>query len=692
MTKLSFADQLFIKALSLYSAGKMEDAYPILENFFSDKKNEKVQLIRSALILAYAPNSLLRQHKRHYYAKYYLENNESTLPQKNKSALYRIIADGYFDETKFDEAIPYYKKLGAVSGTPSGADSKADSKADNDLRNRAYAEYRLGWIELNTDRANQAFSRWSNFLQKDGAELFKQDADLYRSIIKDTGRSWVELYEPSNVSTTIQTQNKFSEIDKIQNIHDGESDLAEGIVLGLKRVTKLETISRFHQDLASSNGPHKDAVFDKLLTRGIVFTAFPCDVISWVNFPLLSTQRNKTLEYLTICARNVVNGHLCEQAAGKALFDFYEKIATMATIEDAELSLRANLAVGCKKWSYACRDFIEMNIRHSQTKGQRSEKEITEALFETCSQININEIDSDKFLRLISIYAEKGLFEKNENDPIYSTFRQKLSDSNFRNKTITAITAVAASNTATPVVNGYAKTLIPHMLLDTMSETEKNTHEEVFLKQFAPLPPAFLQKNGPWISLLESVVKKKVESKKTDEVDELLNKYIPLESISKNQESDGPIKIWQYFWLSLEENQKANHEKKVGEWLAHTKKTSTTFVIALYFEMINFIWENFSSYISDKNIKEDLWAMFYQKSLQLLSTPAPTPAAALTHKLLERYPQGKTLIRIMSKDPGLTMAEIKKIFKKGMPLLADMEVLNNLGLQSKKIKKGKLNL
>lgn len=677
----------FIKGMSLYSSGKQEEAYPILEKVYEESESSPDKKLGAAIILAYAPNSLLKNHKRHIYAEFYYKEHSKRkikVQPKTLTTLVRIAADGYFDEQRFDIAVPYYELL----------------SKDKEIRNKTYGIYRLGWVELNQQQPTLALLRWSKFLKQDGKLLKESDPDLFRSIVKDAGRAWSEGIEYQTENTNVSEK-----IAAVSFFKSCPQDLAEGIVQGLKRLSKIEMIVTFREELKQT--PFVNAVLSQMLNKGVVFNTFPCEITQWIDSKkkiaqLDPTQTKSTLMHLNQCAEKVVEKQQCSSVDGVAV----RKVFDLFPLKGQELTSRVSLSISCKQWESGCRDLIDLTIQQAQTLSKRLDSASMQSVFEVCAQ-SMEKPPSSKQLRedykrLIDIYVEKNLLTEKEEDPINELTKDLIQDQTIKQDLFERITGtpteidqlIQSWKLGQPIPTSiskkaelYSKFIFPKMLAEILTEEE-------CLKEGIPLLILYGKKplSATWLRILEIQFRHKMEQKDFKTAESLLNQYLELnENVAKEDQLSG---LWEYFWLGLDEKAQLEQTENILKWISFLPLSKLkidriirTFAIALQYGQIEPIWKNWSPYSQVKTNKPEFIDALYQMTLQQLTENK------ISESLVSKTEDGKILVRIFKNDPTLTPKEVKKVLKNGTPLMADLSVLEQLQDTSKKLeKRGKLRL
>lgn len=647
------APRKYAKSLSLYSAGKTEESYPLFESVFEDQASTPQQKLGAAMVLAYAPQSLLKQKRRQDYALYALENQKQ-LTDRVRLNLIRIVADGYFNDRDFLKAEKFYKDLAS----------------DADLRNQAYGEYRLGWIDLNQQKAPSAFQRWALFVQKYGNTLQAQDLDLFKSIILDSGRAWAEAAEEKSKDLDF-----LSLIPIFSQYQSLGSDFEEGVVLALKRYNRPEILEAFRKDLEKT--PYYAAVTALLLKKKMVFEAFPCEIARWQASP-----SSEVIGYVNQCAKKVVDKKECSEPDGILIQDYYEKF----DLKEKLLLPRISLSVSCKKWVPACMDFLDLSVQTAELHGSRVDTTTIQAMYDSCSNLYEHApVTPEAGLRirnqtakLLDVYSEKNLFQGGSKDQVYSLSAFLMDkDSGLKALMIQAVLAK-------PLI--YKETILPEILIEAMTSQEKIQYGIQFLTAFRKIPFSSVQ-----LALFEQVIQDKFKVKDLAAVESLLQQFAPMsEEIVKSEILSG---FWEYYWLELDETSRGIHQSEVEGWFKLLKieslsseKRIRVFGLALQYDLIPLVWSKWSVFSKTAQSKPELLKVFYQKTTDLLEK------GSISADVLNSYSEGKILVRLQQNDPTLTSREVKKVLGANAAFKEDLGPLDQIRAISAKLKKSTLRL
>lgn len=244
-------EQSLLHAISLLHSGKPDQAAQLMEGIYRNPRSSLQERVSAARMLAFSNSKYLKVQQRQDYAAFVLSNDDKSNAQ-DRPALLRIAGDGYFQSAKLTKAETFYEEL-AQSANPLDAD---------------YAAYKLGWIDMNLNQQERAFSRWRERLVKgSGHEQY-----LRKSLVHDMGRAWVET-DPAQPS----------EAEFIKNLTLSASEKAafiDGILAGLHRVKNIAT---FRTELFKTE--FAPAVMSGLLDRGIGLNERPCSILTWIDQP-----------------------------------------------------------------------------------------------------------------------------------------------------------------------------------------------------------------------------------------------------------------------------------------------------------------------------------------------------------------------------------------------------------------------
>ena len=660
---------LYSHALSLYSIGSFEKSYPLFEQAFANPQEPTERRLRSSLILAYAPNSALQLKKRHDYALYYLKHSTS-IPEKTRSSLYRLIGDAYFDQQNFEKASEYYTLL----------------TQEKDPLSQAYGEYRLGWISLNKQQADLAFLRWAKFIKSSGENLLKYDQDLYQSIVRDLGRSWAEGVE--TLFAQNQPKDLTSFLPQTPGMKKYSSEFIDGIVLGLKRYAREDLINEFKNQLEHT--PYPSLVLQSLLKKGALFKSFPCNIVHWIpHLPSTSIVDQPDLFLiLNSCAKSIVEKKTCEKPESLAFQTFFNDIE----LTDQQRLPRISLSVSCKNWDSACRDFLELALENAQTKNIRLADDVLQPLVNSClntfeappsteAQAALQAQLRLKYTSLLSSYAEKRLFipqEARAQDILLTPIAPLLQDAQFKSSFIDTLKSPLGKET-------YGSTHAPDLLMTQLSDSEKQAHAEVLLQGYRKEQPSIA-----WMNLFKAIFQAELHQKNLSRALQLLHQFFPMSAeVAQNEESSG---FWEFYWLELQPEERSEQSTPVETWLQilplkslKSERALRTVAIALQFEKLPFLWKNWNTLKPFLKTKPEWMKAFFYQSLDQLK------ANALSSELLSETNEGKTLVQISQEDPSLSQKEVRAVLGDQAQILTDLQSLDqmktlSLRIQSKKLK------
>ena len=704
----------FTSAIALYVSGETEKAYPALEEIFIQPNTSSAYKLRTAAILAFAPSSYLKAHKRHFYASYCLRH-PADLTEKKRSALLRIQGDGYFEESNFSSATSSYLEL----------------SKDKDLRNQAYGQYRLGWIELNQEKPASAFHRWIAFLKTRGSQLKIEDQDLLRSLIRDLGKTWAE-----SVEGTPELTHEFSqEVNSLPLLKAFETPFAEGIALTLKRYSRETLIDTFRKQLfATAFG---NPVFYQLLQRNIVFPQFPCEIGNWpTDWAGISEEtRNQILGTYQACAKQVIKKNACDKPEGIAIRTLYKKLP----LNGSALYPRISLAIGCTQWDLACSDLmlIAKNALESEPQTALQDqpppdqallnKESGRALTQVCSQAfpKKNETTApglksgvrecqDGVLNpvpfpqgshtsplpgeaslcsmsqavlsqlrshlpdLVLSYVHKNLNKQQSDHPIALLTSMALQDEKVR-------ASLLKTTLSQPSI--FENSFIPKEISTQLTDAEIFESGEALLEKFfkTPLP-------APALKILDTLVRKQIHDQQIPQALALLQRHLPMTPTIANHAENSAI--WEYFWLSLTEKDHLILESQKPDfavWIQSLKisqlspkRKDLVFALALQFGKLEEVWSHWEMLWPSVRSQPQLAAAFFQKTLDLLK------AQKISLPLLESTQQGKMLIRFSNHDPSLSAQLVKETLSVPLNGLSDLQAMAQMKSFSKNLQRGRL--
>lgn len=645
----------FAHALALSAGSQSEQAYPLLESLFAKKETVEAKRQQAALILAFAPNSQLKLRKRHEYASYCLmfESKDGVgLETSTRLSLLRIAADGYFDEKRSDLASDRYLEL----------------RKEGELKHQAYAEYRLGWIELNQEQPVQAVKRWSQLIREKQEALSVQDPDLTRSIVRDLGKAWVE-------SRTIPAS-------ALPGVGSFQGELVAGIALGLRRVSDEAQLIALKQKLDET--PIAPLLRAELLNKGSIFESHPCLILEWSEVASSSKgSPGQQLPILISCARKVLEHQQCElprvQALTKALASY--------ELQGEARHPRISYELGCSHWMDACSDLLALEKEELQKSGKRLASEKEDTLRESCIAADsqkVPQISHSIDSLMESLALSKLLPAQVSGDPLSALLIQEWKDGARRSAWLERIKTTPAR---------YQATWIPEVLVQSLSDQEVAQAAPNVLRDFAQKPVG-----GPYVRVLEQQVRTLVDQKQFGEARKLLAAYAPLNSTEALREELS--NLWQYYWLGLPDPISDEERQTLAIWKGSSDPART---LALYLRssQLDRIWRESKKLLSVAHQKPELLGLLYEQTLdQLGSKTAPTSDFKQS---LQATTEGRALLRLnlaISASSLPSSQEIQRISRdlrisphaEAPAFAVDLQHLNRLADLSHKLRTIKFRL
>lgn len=719
------AQSNYVRGLRLYEKrGEEAKSYPFFEAVFSDPRATFEQKLFSSLVLAYASPAMLNQKKTYAfkkqdYARFYLKN-QSGLTPKVIMDLHRVIGDACFHQRLFDEARREYQIL-------------ADDTSQ--IRNQAYGEYSLGWVELNQEVPLKAFHRWKKFLTEKGPSLLVEDSGLYRAMAKDLGRAWVEAIEVGGVAF-------FGQLAQVLQLPGFESylpDFSEGLVIGMKRVGRQEVLAHIREELIHSPELGQ-TVFEGLIQRGFVFKLYPCLLAGWTKaFPKAVLPPRESLIFSNACAKKIIEKKECGSPQAKEFREFFEGM----TFEHLEAGLetgstqssllpRVSFSVGCGHWGSACRDFLQMGIHQATALSKRMEEAQFKPLTEACGNAfyepgkketprpeskthqkknhpsgksevadlqkkepvrPLAEALSSEFktqlkkqvAELAHLWSAKKLLQADKKDPFYPLLAFFLKDTEFRELWSQKVLQGATD------FQGYP--LVLELLLEHFTDAETLAMGERLLGLYASSPLSEL-----WFQVIQALVQKKMDDHQFGELRQFLAQFVPLQpSLPGDMEKS---QLWEFLWLGLPadspEKEMAAADFQmwwrfvfedpglVAKWPQDRKMR--LFALAMSFHQELAIWEHWPVFSGVVQTQPAMKKVFFQLSLEALQQ------GKLEKSKITSFVEGRLLLQLAEADFNVKPQEVRKLLGLEHALFGELDTFEKLKALSQKNKKTGLHL
>jgi hypothetical protein len=539
----------FLRALSFIARDERAKAYPILEDVFkTTKKSDERSL--AALVLSYASNRELKNFKRHQYAEFYLTGPRANNTKKDLMSVLRIAGDGYFDEAELNKAETYYNELAAM-----GDDENVD-----------YAQYKLGWIDLNRNAPLTAFNRWVDRLVKHA----RSGQTLRDSMLRDIGKAWAETAAPSREQATV--------IRELGNDEKNHNTLVDGVISGLRRLQKPEQISRFRQSVFET--PFATAVLAKILNQAIVIQNDPCSIVDWLDGPIEIKKLNAkdTLSALNRCFVKLKQENPNDWQKSRI------KDRLIAASKKVE-------ATGVERWARAdffremsdnassCSEFLDMENEHHASSKDALPNDAAQGLLVAChayakATTPTNPMTSELSKKLITHIEngiQSGLIGEAKDSPYYALVTQAQTNSEFRDLLKNSVLTKNAL---------FKKTLFPTLVAATLEKDEKLSVGSKLFDQYAPVPLSLTGKfDEVWMEILRVRLKENIENRDYLTSNVLLERYIPLnKTVFKSTVAS---ELWMLWALAVPVNSNPKTDPK-GVELAQTGHTVVkTFIESL---------------------------------------------------------------------------------------------------------------
>lgn len=604
------------EAIALLASDLRTQAYPLLEEVFANSaiKREKID---AALILAYAENKNLKLHKRHFYAHYITLNTPSDSP--DRWAFLRIAGDGFFEDLDLASAQAAYELL-----------AKSEIPAESD-----YGIYKLGWVDLNKKAPQAAFLKWFDQIQK--GQNRKQD--LRSSFIRDLGRSWAE--------TTPPTEEENRLVEKLNLSKSEAKEFVDGIAAGMHRLEDERTLALFRETLQKSK--FYEVLLPQIFSQGLGFNKNPCAVLDWIQTEsqISSIGSETVVPWLNSCNAWLHKKHVAietwkQQPEIPKLISFYRATTLRAIQRWPRVVIYKDAGLPID----ACSEGILLITEENTSKKKDSNlADAFQDFIESCriaSTQHSKEIESiskllSDFENLLEAQAASGVLDMKSENPYYGLSAYFLKIHAFRSYLLSKMT-----DSSGRIFKG---SLIPAQIIETLNQEEKEKYSDSILTSFAPTP--ILDEhasNNVWIELLRSQVTKLVSNNKHEIAIQLLNKYIPIQSLGPvpSLENSRRTSIWLLWALELPSDNMTlrNDAESVARFsLRHPTPEIAPAALALgtRLQLLSQVWSQWREINLSPNLAKELVETYLQSLVR----------SALDDKLqsvnLSDHPDGKRI-------------------------------------------------
>ncbi len=516
-----------LRAMSYFSLNEKEKAYALLEETFANDEHDKGE---AALILAYADNRFLKKHKRHFYAHYAHGNQDIASQPKELNSLLRIVADGYFEDSNLIAASAAYDRL-----------SRSSDPEDVD-----YAQYKMGWVDINQKDPSSAFSRWFERLESGKSRT----QGLRRILIQDLGRAWAESYPVSDD----QTKKVLS-----LSMNDTERQaFFDGVIAGLKRYQNLNHLVEFRTQLQRTQ--FAKPVITRAVDMGVGLGEDPCSIVNWFEKGAVGSTAwvdprdigtEALLPRFNACFKHV-----------KAKQSDAWKTSPMATklsnlygaieLQGMYRWPRAAFWYELGKHDASCLEFLtlarEAKLANSSVEAEQFKPEAAQSLFDACKTVVATNT---------KIHAPMAQFFEDYLSPVFFGIGEKAPF----NKPAIEMLAVAPVKTLVlsnilqrPDV--YRKSIFVPVIVESLTEAQRVESGESLLSQFAEKPlntigaQSQTSANAVWIEVLRSLVRTQIQTNNFTKALALLSEYAPV-TAKTNFAADKTADVWMLLALSL---------------------------------------------------------------------------------------------------------------------------------------------
>lgn len=439
-----------LHGLALLGDGQKDKAAQVLESIF-DQGSVAEDRFQAALTLVFLDQKSLKLRKRHEYAVYLLRKSRPALEARDIPALLRIAGDGLFQAGDLSAAETHYIELATAAGA-----------VDVD-----YAQFKMGWIDLNRAQPQRAFERWHERLMNGKG----REQQLRLSLMRDLGRAWAETLPP--VSSQVES------LKALSMNEEERKNFSEGVVAGIRRTNN---VAAFRGELFKSEIALE--VFRGVLAHGTGLKNTPCEILPWLDASDAITpahfETEVVLARLGMCQddlkKRAPKAWLTEKITER-LLSVYEKTSLTAM----QRQPRAYLYKDLGRVADFCSDVLNLERENYEQTAKPLADAFLGEILTACSTSHERKLLIAHVLR----YA-----------------------SHFRNTLFPALLVESLSEVERPF---YGESFLAEFAP-------------------RPLKDSATQANAVWVELMRSLVKTRIERKELIGAQQLLTLYAPLET------------------------------------------------------------------------------------------------------------------------------------------------------------------
>lgn len=680
------------KGMVLLTENQKRDAFGVLERLFqvTDNLSKKQE---TAALLAFADNKVLKFKKPQYYAEYLLGSSPRYTKKIGRYRLIRMIADGYFEEVELSAARSWYEQL-----------KKSSDAQDND-----YAEYKLGWIDLNENKAGDAFVRWKKTLKSGNG----RQQDLRRSLLRDIGRAWAETTPPT--ADELETMKHLS----VSGVE--EKDVVDGIASGVRRFQTIPDMNVFRKQLIQTQ--YYSLVLPKVIAQGTSLDSNACSVLEWFVDERTNQLAIQTIEpdvlgpKLSACYKQI-------KSENPETWKKHESLPKLLIVySQVELRAydrwpRAQAHTGFGRANEACIDYLRMSQEVVARDKKLAVPEVYGEMVAACGDLvqkgKISSQDREtlgrEVLATLVSHSQFGVLGSDLKQPLYVIATYAMGTSEFRNQLFTELQTRPAL---------FQKSALPALLAERLSEGEKVLRSQYLVENFAPRPiptkgtDTEKKLNDVWIEATRTDVSARLAQNDFKGTRELLERLLPSTGADISPRAR---ELWMLWVLALPEakSELAQYpgygddihaaQKFTSELISKKSLTedekAVSVALGMKFGMGQEIWKRWKTIKPKDSKNAKLVAEFYQRSFDQVrsgeikqdSMKASSEGAVLAELANIQWNGLKSLSQV---DRLLSRAEAELSVKgksahETIPALQDIRLLSALGVDTRKVQGTKL--
>ncbi len=515
-----------------------------LESWATDTKQPAELRREASELLAFLSNRELKQNKRHFYAAtaLALAADSGVKPSdKLEASLLRISGDGYFEEGKLIVARAQYERLSHLV----------------DAEEQDYAALKLGWIDINQGKSEQAFDRWMDRIHGRAREASQQT--LRTPLLKDMGRAWAE-----GAARASDPQSFAAKVAKEKLSSSEKQALLEGLAVGMKRIKGERSAEAFERSL--ENTEFRRQILVRALSGGALFGPIPCALPGWLK-PSLAVLEEDPAERSVQAAQILSRCHKEIEAGTSKLINKDELVQAIhalpfapAAIEEREKihRMRAQLFTDLKLPDDACSDYlIALEDRMTEDKPQFMADSTMALLHQSCATNS----HFEEWKKLVRLATQKKLDGQPQAMALLSKLEASIQGNVMRSRDWLTL-ALADGE----LYRGTEAGRIAETALAALSPQDKASMGAEVLRLWVPSP---LASSPRWQALGTRLVDESLlahqAASRFAQARQILTQWLPLEA---PQSTALRTRLWSRYLLALPDAELPGHARELQALLS----------------------------------------------------------------------------------------------------------------------------